>query len=205
MESAKMAVHRNSSRRHFAEDAGLAFGGLRQGHGRAGAVLAVAPMNPARGKTLLVRAGDRLSPPGRGMGRRRKLDRLRRLWPAFADSASSLRYLKRHYKLAILSNVDNESFSFSNEKLGVDFDAIYTAEDCGFYKPSARNFEYMLRKLKTLGIEKNQILHTAESLFHDHATAWPHNLNQRRSLRPDRGDAARGIEGPCNRERHSGQ
>jgi 2-haloacid dehalogenase len=92
-----------------------------------------------------------------------------RNWPAFADSASSLRYLKRHYKLAILSNVDNASFSFSSEKLGVDFDAVYTAEDCGSYKPSARNFEYMLAKLKTLGVEKNQILHTAESLFHDHA------------------------------------
>ncbi len=29
----------------------------------------------------------------------------------------------------------------------------------------------MLAKLKTIGIEKNQILHTAESLFHDHASA----------------------------------
>ena len=94
-----------------------------------------------------------------------------RNWPAFADTAASLQYLKRHYKLAILSNVDNESFSFSNEKLGVDFDAVYTAEDCGSYKPSARNFEYMLAKLKRLGIEKSEILHTAESLFHDHGPA----------------------------------
>jgi 2-haloacid dehalogenase len=93
-----------------------------------------------------------------------------RNWPVFADTVSSLQYLKRHYKLAILSNVDNESFSFSNEKLSVAFDAVYTAEDCGSYKPSARNFEYMVAKLKTIGIEKNQILHTAESLFHDHAT-----------------------------------
>jgi 2-haloacid dehalogenase len=94
-----------------------------------------------------------------------------RNWPVFADTVASLQYLKRHYKIAILSNVDNESFSFSNEKLGVDFDAVYTAEDCGSYKPAARNFEYMLAKLKTIGIEKNQILHTAESLFHDHAIA----------------------------------
>jgi len=92
-------------------------------------------------------------------------------WPAFADSAGALQYLKRHYKLVILSNVDNESFSGSNEKLKVDFDAIYTAEDIGSYKPSSRNFEYMLAKLKTLGIEKDEILHTAESLFHDHGPA----------------------------------
>ena len=92
-------------------------------------------------------------------------------WPAFADTAAALRYLKRHYKLAILSNVDNESFAFSNEKLGVDFDAVYTAEDCGAYKPAPGNFDYMVSKLKTLGVEKSDILHTAESLFHDHAPA----------------------------------
>jgi len=94
-----------------------------------------------------------------------------RNWPAFADTAASLQYLKRHYKLAILSNVDNESFAFSNEKLGVDFDAVYTAEDCGAYKPAPGNFDYMLSKLRTLGIEKSEILHTAESLFHDHSPA----------------------------------
>jgi 2-haloacid dehalogenase len=94
-----------------------------------------------------------------------------RNWPAFADSASALQYLKQHYKLVILSNVDNESFAASNEKLQVEFDAIYTAEDCGSYKPSERNFEYMIAKLETLGIRKHEILHTAESLFHDHVPA----------------------------------
>ena len=68
-------------------------------------------------------------------------------WPAFADTAAALRYLKQHYKLVILSNVDNDSFSFSNRKLGVAFDAVFTAEDIGSYKPSPRNFEYMLEKL----------------------------------------------------------
>ncbi|RUX05987.1 MAG: haloacid dehalogenase type II [Mesorhizobium sp.] len=90
-------------------------------------------------------------------------------WPAFADTAAALQYLKKHYKLAILSNVDNTSFSFSNRKLGVDFDAVYTAEDIGSYKPSPRNFDYMLEKLATLGVSDKEILHTAESLFHDHA------------------------------------
>lgn len=92
-------------------------------------------------------------------------------WPAFPDTVEALRYLKQHYKLVILSNVDNASFALSNKRLGVTFDAIYTAEDIGTYKPSLRNFEYMLEKLKTLGVEKNQILHTAESLFHDHLPA----------------------------------
>jgi 2-haloacid dehalogenase len=97
-------------------------------------------------------------------------------WPAFPDTAEALRYLKQHFKLVILSNVDNESFSTSNKKLGVEFDAIYTAEDIGSYKPSNNNFEYMLARLKSRGYEKSDILHTAESMFHDHAPANKHGL-----------------------------
>ncbi|MEZ5758690.1 MAG: haloacid dehalogenase type II [Emcibacteraceae bacterium] len=92
-------------------------------------------------------------------------------WPAFADTPGALQYLKKYYKLVILSNVDHESFQHSNQKLQVDFDAIYTAEDIGSYKPEQRNFDYMLENLKSLGIAKGDILHTAESLFHDHVTA----------------------------------
>ncbi len=98
-------------------------------------------------------------------------------WPAFSDSAEALQYLKQHYKLVILSNVDNESFAASNEKLDVAFDAIYTAEDIGSYKPAAANFKYMLTMLQGLGYEKSDILHTAESLFHDHVPANHHGLS----------------------------
>ncbi len=92
-------------------------------------------------------------------------------WPAFPDSAKSLKYLKRHYKLVILSNVDNASFAHSLRRLKIEFDAVFTAEDIGSYKPSPRNFDYMLEKLAGLGIDRRDILHTAESLFHDHAAA----------------------------------
>jgi 2-haloacid dehalogenase len=94
-----------------------------------------------------------------------------RNWPAFADSPGALQYLKKHFKLVILSNVDNESFKASNQKLQVQFDAICTAEDIGSYKPAMRNFEYMLEQLSERGIAKEKILHTAESLFHDHKPA----------------------------------
>ena len=92
-------------------------------------------------------------------------------WPAFPDSPVALAYLKRHFKLVILSNVDRASFAGSNRRLGVEFDAIYTAQDIGSYKPDLRNFEYMLARLAEIGIEPAQILHTAQSLFHDHAPA----------------------------------
>jgi 2-haloacid dehalogenase len=103
-------------------------------------------------------------------------------WPAFPDSADALAYLEQHFKLVILSNVDRASFAHSNARLGVRFDAICTAEDIGSYKPDPRNFAYLLRHLAARGIAKEQILHTAESLYHDHlparriglATCWIH-------------------------------
>lgn len=97
-------------------------------------------------------------------------------WPAFPDTEDALRYLKQYYKLVILSNVDNESFAASHQKLGVDFDAIYTAEDIGSYKPADANFEYMLSTLTLRGYEKTDILHAAESMFHDHAPANRYGL-----------------------------
>lgn len=103
-------------------------------------------------------------------------------WPAFPDSAAALAYLKQYYQLVILSNVDRASFAHSNQKFGVAFDAVYTAQDIGSYKPDPRNFEYMLARLAEQGIGREQILHTAESLYHDHipakrfglATCWIH-------------------------------
>jgi 2-haloacid dehalogenase len=93
-------------------------------------------------------------------------------WPAFADTAAALRALKRRYRLVILSNVHREGFAASNRKLGVRFDAIYTAEEIGSYKPSPRNFEFLLERLKNdHGVSPDQILHTAQSLFHDHVPA----------------------------------
>ena len=93
-------------------------------------------------------------------------------WPEFADSVESLCYLKQHFKLVILSNVDRVSFRSSNERLKVEFDAIYTAQDIESYKPSPRNFAYLLERLKDdFGLESKDALHTAQSLFHDHAPA----------------------------------
>jgi 2-haloalkanoic acid dehalogenase type II len=103
-------------------------------------------------------------------------------WPAFPDSAEALKYLKQHYRLVILSNVDRASFETSKGKLQVEFDRVLTAEEIGSYKPSLRNFEYMLERMAEDGFRKEDVLHTAVSLFHDHlpanrmglASSWIH-------------------------------
>jgi 2-haloacid dehalogenase len=92
-------------------------------------------------------------------------------WPAFPDSAAALAYLKRHYRLVILSNVDRASFARSNAQLGVTFHHVFTAQDIGSYKPDLRNFRYMLDRLEREGVAATQVLHVAQSLFHDHVPA----------------------------------
>jgi 2-haloalkanoic acid dehalogenase type II len=92
-------------------------------------------------------------------------------WPAFADSAAALAYLKEFFTLVILSNVDRASFAASNRRLGVAFDAVYTAEEIGSYKPNLENFRHMVEALARRGHRPNTVLHVAQSLYHDHAPA----------------------------------
>lgn len=97
-------------------------------------------------------------------------------WPAFADSHDALVTLGRHYSLIILSNVDRISFAASNDRLGVTFDRILTAQDVGSYKPSGRNFKALLSETDRMGVDQGKLLHVAQSLFHDHVPAKDHGL-----------------------------
>lgn len=95
-------------------------------------------------------------------------------WPAFPDTVDALQRLQKHYKLVVLSNVDEESFKSTNAGPlgGVKFDRVITAQEIGSYKPDLRNFEYMLRTVKEeLGVDKAEVLQTAQSQFHDHEPA----------------------------------
>ncbi len=92
-------------------------------------------------------------------------------WPPFPDTVDALRYLKQYFRLVILSNVDRTSFQATQMRLGIEFDAIYTAQDIGSYKPDLRNFVYLTERLAEQGVRREQILHVAQSLFHDHAPA----------------------------------
>ena len=97
-------------------------------------------------------------------------------WPAFPDTTEALASLKKHYKLIVLSNVDNHSFNtFSRpilESKGGTFDIVLTAQDLGAYKPDPANFKAALKAIEEkLGIGKDKVLVTANSLFHDHEPA----------------------------------
>ncbi len=98
-------------------------------------------------------------------------------WPAFPDSTEALAYLKQNFRMIVLSNVDNRSFAGSAERLGITWDGVFTAEDIGSYKPAQRNFDYLMAGINRMGIAKSQLLHTAESMFHDHVPAKANGIN----------------------------
>jgi 2-haloacid dehalogenase len=85
-------------------------------------------------------------------------------WPPFPDSVRALQDLKEKYRLAILSNVDDDLFALSTRHLQVDFDWVITAEQARSYKPSLRNFRLAIERIN---LPKEKILHVAQSLFHD--------------------------------------
>jgi len=89
-------------------------------------------------------------------------------WPAFPDSPRALQALKRKFKLAIVSNIDDDLFAFSAQRLQVQFDWVITAHQVKSYKPSLNNFRFAFDRI---GVPQAKILHVAQSLFHDIAPA----------------------------------
>lgn len=92
-------------------------------------------------------------------------------WPAFADTTEALKRLQRRFKLVVVSNVDRESFARSQKRLGIIFDAVVTAEEVGAYKPDAKMFRRALEVAKGFGAGPENVLHVAQSLYHDHVPA----------------------------------
>jgi 2-haloacid dehalogenase len=85
-------------------------------------------------------------------------------WAPFPDTVPALKQLKKRYKLAIISNVDDDLLASSIERLEVGFDHAITAEQCRSYKPSLHNFRTALERI---GLGPDRVLHVAQSLYHD--------------------------------------
>jgi 2-haloacid dehalogenase len=89
-------------------------------------------------------------------------------WLPFADTRDALRALRTRYRLAVISNIDDDLFAGTALSLGIEFDWVVTAAQVGSYKPSAENFR---RALARFGAPAERVLHVAQSLFHDIAPA----------------------------------
>lgn len=93
------------------------------------------------------------------------------LWPPFPDTPAAFADLAGRFTLGILSNVDRASIAGSIAAIGTAPNFLITAEDVGHYKPHHAHFHAALAHLASLGIGKAEVLHVAQSKFHDIAPA----------------------------------
>ena len=89
-------------------------------------------------------------------------------WQPFPDTVPALRRLSERFRLAIISNTDDDLFAGTARHLEVRFDPVVTAQQAHSYKPSENNFRLALERI---GLPKEQVLHVAQSLYHDVAPA----------------------------------
>lgn len=82
-------------------------------------------------------------------------------WQPFPDTVRALRALGRRYRLAVVSNVDDDLFDASARRLGIAFDAVITSEQARCHKPHPALFEAALRRL---AVEPGAVVHVAEGV-----------------------------------------
>jgi 2-haloacid dehalogenase len=85
-------------------------------------------------------------------------------WKPWHDTVSALRDLRSRFRLAIISNVDDDLFAGTRPQLSVDFDHVITAPQAGAYKPSLKIFQLALSRI---GVSPHRVLHVGQSVYHD--------------------------------------
>ena len=122
-------------------------------------------------------------------------------WPVFPDAPDALKALQARYKLAIISNVDDDLFKRSEEALGIKFNPVITSRQEEAYKPDLRVF-HLAQERMGLDTALDRWLHVGESLYHDIGPANRLGIDSVWVNRPDRGggtrptDAAPSLEVP---------
>lgn len=104
---------------------------------------------------------------GKAMGEKKALEFAASVpeWPAFPDSASSLHRLgEMGFRRFILSNVDTDLLQETISRNGFEVDGFVTAEEVRSYKPAHVHWKEFMHRT---GARKGEILHIAQSVYHD--------------------------------------
>jgi 2-haloacid dehalogenase len=89
-------------------------------------------------------------------------------WRAFPEVQRSLEELRRRgWKLAILSNTDDDFIAASQVQIGVPFDEVVVAQEIGSYKPNHKHWQEFFNRTRA---PREGHVHVAASLFHDIAS-----------------------------------
>ena len=94
-----------------------------------------------------------------------------RSWPPFPDTVEALGELGTRYRLVAVTNADAWALGHMSANMGDPFQERITCDEVGTNKPSPEVFEYVLEKLAPRGVQKRDVLHTAQSQYHDIAPA----------------------------------
>ena len=85
-------------------------------------------------------------------------------WQPWPDTVGALKKLKKRYRLAIISNIDDDLFHTTQRRLQIGFEPVVTAEQARCYKPCLEIFKLALGRV---GVASNRILHVGQSVYHD--------------------------------------
>jgi 2-haloacid dehalogenase len=86
-------------------------------------------------------------------------------WPVFPEVAANLNRLREAgWRIALLTNCDQDIIGETQRRLGVPVDTVVTAEMVGSYKP---NHNHFTRFGESFGATRDRWVHVAQSYFHD--------------------------------------
>jgi len=85
-------------------------------------------------------------------------------WRPWGDTVDALRELRDRFRLAIISNIDDDLFAGTRPKLQVEFAQVVTAQQAAAYKPSLKIFELALSRVS---VPAHRVLHVGQSIYHD--------------------------------------
>ena len=88
-------------------------------------------------------------------------------WQPFSDSVEALKRLRTKFRLVAMTNADRVALSAYAHALGNPFDDTVCADDTGVAKPNPEFFAYNRGRQSAFGYKQSDILHVAQSQYHD--------------------------------------
>jgi 2-haloacid dehalogenase len=128
---------------------------------------------------------------GAPVGEQDALGRSLSEWDPFPEVPAALEEAReRDWRLAVLSNTDQDLLQASLARIGVEFELTVVASEIGSYKPSPAHWDEFFARS---GADRASHVHVAASLFHDIApastlglrTIWINRLGEEAEPQPD--------------------
>lgn len=88
-------------------------------------------------------------------------------WPAFPDSVAALQRLRSRYRLMAMTNAQRWALTHMAKTLGDPFHDSVTVDEARCEKPNPQFFAFARGRLSAAGCQLEDILHVAQSQYHD--------------------------------------